>query len=139
MSKKTMFINSRSVDFYFEKYERTEDLKKWQKVPELVNFNKLPPMLAVSEPRGEYLKNNGAIVVLEGERFHTGLRKTETKNLYHGNRKELKGKRSEVLVYLTNQHRTMYVAYFNLYRVLPYDGLKLYEGFLQWFRNSVSA
>lgn len=139
MSKHTMFINNRSVGFYFEKYELSKDLKKWQKIPELINFGKLPPILKITQPQNEYLKKNGAVAVLEGEGFHTGLRPTETKNLYHGNRKELKDKRSEVLVYLTNQHRTMYVAYFNFYQVSPYERTKLYEGFLQWFRNSVTA
>jgi hypothetical protein len=142
MSKQTMFINSRSVGFYFERYERTADLTKWEKVPELVNFGKLPPILKTTQPQNEYLKKNGAVAVLEGEGFHTGLRKTDYTNLFHGNVKESGGKkvkRSEVLVSLTNQRKTMYVAYFNFYEVNTYERTKLYEGFLQWFRNSVTA
>jgi hypothetical protein len=31
------------------------------------------------------------------------------------------------------------VAYFNFYQINTYERTKLYEGFLQWFRNSVTA
>lgn len=102
--------------------------------------------LKVELPREEYLIKQKAAFVLEEptgnktKKFHTGLRQTPYPNLYHGNKletknKEDKPKTSEILVLFANSNRTMFVAYFNLFRVVPFDYKAFYEGFMAKYWN----
>lgn len=54
--KRTLFHTGRKVDFYLERFRRSEDLKSWEQVPEIENFAKLPPQLICRRAKGAIFK-----------------------------------------------------------------------------------
>jgi hypothetical protein len=106
-------------------YLLNPDTGKYQKEPERVPFNKMPPILKVENTQDARIKANGAneIItgrILNGKRlFFTGLVPiANSLNWYYGNDYQVtpQGKKNSLVIFhFSKDNRQMNVFYFNSY------------------------
>jgi hypothetical protein len=131
--KTQIFFRGVRADFFFEKYIRTPDLSGFEKKPELINFDGLPPQLTTAEPIKQQYKDNNVFAIVEGKLkkskdFHHGLKPSKiNKFLFFSNTED---KKSELLFFFTEQYQVLWVAYFRGFRVYPNEREKFHDAFM---------
>lgn len=133
----TMLHNGNAVRFSKITFLFNVETNRFDKQPSFVPFTKLPNDLKVEPTHEQKIRNNGANEVISGRFkngkrvFFTGLQSTGTANVFRGNAFD----QSEILFHFSTDFRTLWVYYFNGYRVVR----PLRAGFYQQFVAQVLA
>jgi hypothetical protein len=106
-------------------YVLNPDTGKYQKEPERVPFNKMPPVLKVENTQDPRIKANGANEIITGRiqngkrLFFTGLVPIANSSFwYYGNDYQItpQGKKNSLVIFeFSKDNRQMNVYYFNAY------------------------
>lgn len=110
------------IDHKAVEYTRNQENGYFEKVPQIVPFNKLPFDLKVEETQKDHIKNNGANLLIRSRiksgksQFFSGLVKTDFLNWYEGNYFEFaKGKKrlSLFVVHFSDNFDGLTIYFFN--------------------------